>query len=130
MEYEFDGISNKFRMPRNRNDADLLNKGRAFFTESAPYDQDFQDYGLDKNFRAHLNTAADAFEATFSTTASATAEHVEATAKTGESIRLGMVAVRILDGVVKNKYANDVGKLAAWTSASHVEKAPTKKPTP
>ena len=79
---------------------------------------------------AHLNTAADAFEATFSTTASATAEHVEATAKTGENIRLGMVAVRI-DGVVKNKYANDVGKLAAWTSASHVEKAPKKKePTP
>ena len=34
-------------------------------------------------------------------------------------------------GVVKNKYANDVGKLAAWTSASHVEKAPKKKePTP
>jgi len=62
----------------------------------------------------------------------ATAEDVEATAKTGESIRLGMVAVRILDGVVKNKYANDVGKLAAWTSASHVEKAPQKKkpPTP
>lgn len=80
----------------------------------------------------HLNTAADAFEATFSTTASATAEHVEATAKTGENIRLGKVAVRFLDGVVKNKYANNVGKLAAWTSASHVEKAPTKKtpPTP
>ena len=50
--------------------------------------------------------------------------------KTGESIRLGMVAVRILDGVVKNKYANDVGKLAAGTSASHVEKAPQKKTTP
>jgi hypothetical protein len=42
-----------------------------------------------------------------------------------------MVIVRILDGVVKNKYANDVGKLAAWISASHVEKAPKKKePTP
>ncbi len=37
----------------------------------------------------HDLTATDAFEATFS----ATAEHVEATAKTGESIHLGMVAV-------------------------------------
>lgn len=47
------------------------------------------------------------------------------------SLRLGMVAVRILDGVVKNKYDSDVGKLAAWISASHVEKAPKKKePTP
>jgi hypothetical protein len=32
-----------------------------------------------------------------------------------------------LDGVVKNKYRNNVGKLAAWTSASHIEKAPKKK---
>ncbi len=42
-----------------------------------------------------------------------------------------MVAKRILDGVVQNKYNNDPGKLAAWISASHVEKAPKKKtPTP
>ncbi|MBK8303407.1 MAG: hypothetical protein WBC19_15330 [Pyrinomonadaceae bacterium] len=131
MEYAFDGISNKFRMPRNRNDADLLNKGRAFATEAVPYNTDFKDYGLPGSFIADLTAACDAFEATFSTTASATAEHVAATAQTGETIRLGMVAVRILDGVVKNKYANDVGKLAAWISASHVEKAPKKKePTP
>jgi hypothetical protein len=42
------------------------------------------------------------------------------------------VAARILDGIVQNKYANNPGKLAAWLSASHVEKAPKKKdpPTP
>ncbi|MBK9215844.1 MAG: hypothetical protein IPM59_09635 [Chloracidobacterium sp.] len=34
-----------------------------------------------------------------------------------------------LDGIVRNVYANDPGKLAAWISASHVEKAP-KKQTP
>ncbi len=45
-------------------------------------------------------------------------------------IREGMVIVRNLDGIVKNKYANDPGKLAAWISASHVEKAPKKKETP
>ncbi len=36
----------------------------------------------------------------------------------------------ILDGIVKTRYANDPGKLAAWISASHVEKAPKKKDTP
>ena len=30
----------------------------------------------------------------------------------------------------ENKYANDPGKLAAWLSADHVEKAPKKKETP
>jgi len=38
-----------------------------------------------------------------------------------------MVIVRILDGIVPDKYANDPGKRAAWLSASHVEKALKKK---
>jgi hypothetical protein len=70
-------------------------------------------------------------EASFSNTASATAEHVAATAGEAAKVRDGMVIVRILDGIVKNKYANNPGKLAAWISASHVEKAPKEKePTP
>ena len=76
--------------------------------------------------------AADAFEATFSTTASAQSEHIQATADTAAKIRVRLVAVRIVDGIVQNKYATDPGKLAAWISAKHVEKDPTKKapPTP
>lgn len=35
-----------------------------------------------------------------------------------------------IDDIVRNGYKNDVGKLAAWSSASHVEKAPKKKETP
>lgn len=61
-----------------------------------------------------------------------TAEHVAATADISALIRQGMIIVRILEGIVKNKYAANPGKLAAWLSASHVEKAPKKKdpPTP
>ncbi len=103
----------------------------AFHTELLPYDADFVAYGLSATFRADLNATADAFEASFSNTASATAEHVEATADTAAKVRQGMVIVRVLDGIVKNRYANDPGKLAAWISASHVEKAPKKRtPTP
>jgi hypothetical protein len=110
-------------------DANMLAKGRAFHTESLPYNADFIAYGLPATFRAELNAAADAFEASFSNTASATAEHVAATADTSAKVREGMVIVRTLDGIVRNVYANDPGKLAAWLSASHVEKAP-KKPAP
>ncbi|MGD9561051.1 MAG: hypothetical protein AB7F88_02390 [Pyrinomonadaceae bacterium] len=35
-----------------------------------------------------------------------------------------------LDGINRNVYKNDVGKLAVWRSASHVEKAPTKEEPP
>lgn len=129
MEYAFDGIAEKFRMPRNRNDAELLNTARAFAIEAVPYEADFIAYGLDTKFIQDLTAAADAFEATFGPTSAATAEHVAATAEIAECIRRAMVARRILDGIVKNVYANNVGKLAAWLSASHIEKAP-KKPQP
>jgi hypothetical protein len=76
---------------------------------------------------ADLTTAADAFEASFSNTASATAEHVAVTVDEAAKVRAGMVIVRILDGIVRNRYAIDPGKLTAWISASRVEKAPKKK---
>lgn len=132
MEYVFDGISDKFRFRRNSSDAALLGKGRAFHSESLPYEADFIAYDMPSDFRGVLNATCDAFEASFSATAGATAEHVAATAEIASKIREGMVIVRILDGILRNKYANNPGKLAAWLSASHVEKPPKKKapPTP
>lgn len=130
MEYAIDGIADKFLFQRNMSDANMLAKARAFHTESLVYDADFIAYGLPATFRADLNSLADAFEASFSNTASATAEHVAATADTSAKVREGMIIVRILDGIVKNKYTNDPGKLAAWISASHVEKPPKKSAPP
>ncbi len=123
MEYAFDGISNKFFFRRNLADADLLAKARAWVNELAPYKTDFINYGMPGTFIADLTAAADAFEASFSSTASARAEHVAATADISAKIRQGMIIVRTLDGIVKNIYANNPGKLAAWVSASHVEKS-------
>ena len=38
--------------------------------------------------------------------------------------------VRTLDGIVRNVYAANAGKLAAWIAAQHVEKPPKKKAPP
>lgn len=130
MKYQFDGIEAKFRMPENRSDQSLLATGRAFYDESAAYDADFESYGLDRTFRADLLAEIEAFENAIDPTGTAIDEHVAATAVIGEAIRRGMIARRVLEGVVTNKYRNNVGKLAAWLSASHVEKAPKPAPTP
>jgi hypothetical protein len=67
--------------------------------------------------------------ASFATTA--VDERVAATALIGESIRRGMISLRICDAVMRNNYFDQPGKLAAWLSASHVERAPKKAaPTP
>ena len=130
MEYAFDGISDRFRMPRGSSDQLLLATGRAFHSEATPIAADFIAYGMPATFLTELAAEADAFEATFGVQGSAIDSHVEATAEIGESVQRGMVARRILDGVVRNVYKNDPGKLAAWTSASHIEKPPKKTETP
>ncbi len=123
MEYAFDGISELFRFNRNLTDEKLLARARAFASAAVARQADFIAYGLPATFIADLTAAADAFEATFAAAASATAEQVAATAESAAFIREGMIAKRILDGIVRNRYADDPGKLAAWLSASHVEKA-------
>ena len=130
MEYEFDGIAERFKMPRNRTDQDMLATARAWIVELVPFDADFQRYGLDRNFIADLTAAADAFENSMAAPETAVAERVAATAEIGASIRRAMIAHRIVVAVMKVKYANNPGKLAAWLSASHIEKAPKRTPPP
>lgn len=124
MAYQFPGIDLLFRMPRNRNDQDLLAAARAFYNESATREAAMIEYGLPATFRATLLAMINAFEASLSAAGTAIDERVAATAEIGAIVRRGMIAKRILDGVVKNKYRNNVGKLAAWLSASHLERAP------
>ena len=124
MQYEIDGIEEKFQMPVNRSDQNLLATARAFHTDTLEYNAQFQSYGLPATFRAELQTATDAFNDALNPVGTATDEQVAATARIGDAIRRGMIARRILEAVVKNKYRSNVGKLAAWLSASHIERAP------
>lgn len=48
-------------------------------------------------------------------------------AESAADVRDGMIIVRTLEAVVKNKDANDPGELACWASESQVEKTPGKK---
>ena len=62
---------------------------------------------------------AEAFDASFASVDSAVAE-----------VRDCQIIVRTLDGIARNVYATNPGRLAAWLAASHVEKAPKKKDPP
>ena len=130
MTYQFPHIDEKFQVPYNRNDQQLLAAARAFHMEAAPLEAEFKSYGLPADFLADLQNDIEAFENALGTTGEAVDAHVEATAEIDEAIRRGMIAKRILDGVVKNIFRNNAGKLAAWTSASHIEKAPKKEVQP
>ncbi|MCD9187681.1 MAG: hypothetical protein LUM44_14775 [Pyrinomonadaceae bacterium] len=122
MAYEFPGIELKFRYRRNLSDADLLAKARAFHAEAQAYKDDFIRYELNSRFLENLLAAIEFFENSLGAPATATAEQVAATAELDAALRRGMIARNILNGVVKQKYKNNVGKLNAWKSASHIER--------
>ena len=130
MRYAFPGIEEQFKMPKNRTDADILAAGRAFVTNGLPIKADFQAFGLSADWFTEMTTAADEFEATFGPAASAQADRAEATAEMQDWVVQGMRARRVLDGIVKNVFANNPGKLAAWAQASHIERPQKKAPTP
>jgi hypothetical protein len=130
MEYEFAGISEQFRMPRGSSDQKLVATAKSFVAAANPHKADFIRYGLNADFLDELGDNIAAFEGSINAPSSARGTHVEATAEIGETIRKGMNAVRILDAVIKNIYRSNVGKLAAWTTASNIEAASAKKKDP
>ena len=122
------GINDQFPRPRNLNQPALLARGRADYLASAPYADDFINYGsLPNHFRDMLNTACDDFEAATAAQGTEIDERVAANAEVEDEVEQANRKVRLLDGIVRSKYYGNPGKLAAWASASHAEAAPKKK---
>jgi hypothetical protein len=118
------GIEEKFRIPRNNNDQQLLSAARAFATEGAPLSAQFIAHELPANFLEVLNADVDALEAAIDSQSSGVGDHVAARAAIDNAIARGRDVVRKLDVIVKNKYAKNRAVLAEWRSASHTERAP------
>lgn len=122
MEFEFPGIAKQFRMPQSATDQRLVATAKVFIESIDRYYSEFVRYGLDEDFAVDLARAIDAFEASRTAPSVARDTHVAATAEISAAVRRGMTAFKILDGVVKNTYRHNVGQLAAWTAASHIER--------
>jgi len=121
------GIDEKFRLPRGNNDQNLLSAARAFAADAAPLSAQFISHEMPADFLTDLNTDITNMEAAISRQASGVGDHVSAGAAIDETIDEGMVIVRKLDAIVRNRYENDQATLAEWTSASHTERSPRRK---
>ena len=77
-----------------------------------------------------VTAASDAFEASFGPQDSAKGSSVAKNAELYEKVNKMNALKSSITHLVKNYCAGNPGALAAWTSASHVEKSPKKKPTP
>lgn len=128
--YEINGLEEKFRLPRNRRDQNLIAAGRAFAADAPPFEDEFIGYGLKPTFIADLTTATDDFEQSLAPANVAGADKTGKTAAAAPLVEAGMIIVRRLTPIVRQKYRNDAANLAAWEFARHVERTMPKPKTP
>jgi hypothetical protein len=127
MDHEHPGLHAKFRIPPNLSATELLGVAEHFATEAAPFKTDFIAYGLPETFLEDLDEQiADVREALDDQTAG-TRTRVTATAGIRETLDTGFTALRRVDPVVQNVFRDQPAKLAAWSSARHLERAPRRK---
>lgn len=123
---EIPGIAEKYRMPEARSDQNLIAKANSFYADSEADEAKFIEFGLEEDFRAELKTAREEFETSADAADAALEEHSEATGTLDTLFRETMILSRKREAIVKIKYRNNPGKLAAWTVASHLERPPKK----
>jgi hypothetical protein len=132
MEKLHPGIAALFKMPRSSGDQIIINTARAFLAEATPRAAEFTARGLPANFLTTLEAAINAVLSAIDAQAEALAAQTAATAAVATAQRELTDAVSELSPIISNIFSNDPATLAAWKSASHVERAPkrAKKATP
>lgn len=123
-------IADKFRMPHNASDQNMLATAKAFAGDAAALSAEFIRHEMPATFLADLNADIADFEQAISNQNQSRGGHVSSTVSVGSSLDKGMKAVRKLNAVVQNKFRGDRPTLAAWLSASHVERHARKPEAP
>jgi hypothetical protein len=113
---------------KSKTDQALVTAARAYADAAATHAALFAEYGLAAAFFNDLRSTADALESYIALQNAGVSEGVDTTAAIEEKLRQVDEVVERLDPIVRNKYRDDPAKLAAWESASHVERAPRRKP--
>jgi len=127
-EAEEPGSNLKFRLPRNRSGQNILATARAYYTDSETLEAKFIEYGLDARFRNNLQTLITSIDQKNAQADTSLEQRAGATGGLIDAARRGMENSRRMDAIVRIKYADNPQKLAAWTVASHLERAPKKTP--
>lgn len=131
VEDEVEGTAAKFRNSYPRTDQKLITRATAFFSDSSDLETEFTDAGMAAGDRARLLTLRDEFQQAANAHDSSEEKHAEASGGLLDAFRKAMALSSRRDKRVRMKYRTNAAKLAAWTVASHLDRAPKKaKETP
>jgi len=125
------GVEEKFPYPPRNNDQQLLQMAGVYATNALPLKAQLIAHELPPDFLEDLAADKAAFQSTSAERGNAVGDHISARQELDDALARGVELVRKLTGLMKVKYANNAGKLAEWTAATHIERAPKRaKPKP
>lgn len=125
------GVDEKFPYPPRKNDEQLLQMAGVYATNALPLKAQLIAHELPADFLEDLAADKAAFQSASAERANAVGDHISARQELDDALGRGVEVVRKLTGLMKVKYANNAGKLAEWTAATHIERAPRRaKPKP
>lgn len=113
----------KFKMPIAGRDQALLDAARAFAADATPLRSEFALRELPESFFVKLESDIAAFERALNVQRHGRETRIEAGAAIERTIAAAMQAVRQLDSIIRNRFGGEPAALAAWTSASRVQRA-------
>jgi len=132
------GFADSFRPPKAYNPTAIITTADAFLLQLAVKPADdaptkaakaalvaqFVAHEMSTTFVATLQNDRQAIIEKDKEIESDSEDRIEYTAIIGPLIQKGIDAVHTLDAIMHNKYGSQPAKMAAWTSASHVERDP------
>jgi len=121
------GLAQQFALPICGNARNLIPAARAFAAAALPLKAEFILHEMPENFIEELNADIEDLETEIAQYAGAVDDHVNASVSIDDVIDRGFEIIRKMDGLIRNKYADDPGTLAEWAAASHTERAPRRR---
>jgi len=118
------GVLEQFPRPPQNDDEALLQLADVYAAHALPLKAQFIAHELPPNFLEELAADKADFQAAIVDQANARGDHIAARQELKDARDYCLARIRGLDGLVNIRYANNPGKLAEWTAASHIERAP------
>ena len=115
-------IMDNFRMPHGTNDTVIVARARAFADAAGPLKAKFVALEHSADFIEALRQRVVDFENAHTEQNTGLQDQVGATAGIDDLIDQGLVILKQLDAIMHNKYASNPQKLAAWLTASNIQR--------
>ena len=122
-------LAARFRLPRSVPDQELLSLAKAIATDAIPLKDDFISFAMPADFLEELTELIAEFEEALTEQQTGRGTRVAATAVIEDTLEEAISAVRQLNAIVSNTFADDLEPLSRWMTARHVQQEPRRRAT-